>query len=198
MRLGEYDVTTAPDCILEGDAANTTTCIPDTLSVKIEKSIVHETYNRSVRGYDIALLRLAEDIKFTDFVKPICLPKRAPQPQKFHAAGWGRLANHAGSDLKLRSYVSLVNGTECRTAYSKENVGLSEDQLCAGNKAKEDACIGDSGGPMMGVEKMADGKYRMAVFGLLTADGRFCNAGGWPGIYTDVLKYRDWVIEHTK
>ncbi|OXU29390.1 hypothetical protein TSAR_015205 [Trichomalopsis sarcophagae] len=200
VRLGEYDISTPLDCLPDGDANNSSTCIPEHRIYAIERRIVHEKYRRDStgRGHDLALLRLAEDVVFGEFVRPICLPTRSAQPQRFQVAGWGKLAGRRGTNFKLMSYITLANGTTCRNNYAGEKVIMAEDQFCAGGKKEEEVCIADSGGPMMGVEKMADGSYRMAVFGLLTTDSKFCDVPGWSGIFVDVLTYRDWILRNMK
>lgn len=62
----------------------------------VEEIIVHRDYkpNSKNQHNDIALIRLAKDIKFTYFIKPICLPincmKSFATPGKKHTvSGWG-------------------------------------------------------------------------------------------------------------
>lgn len=189
VRLGEYDTSKQQDCFDEGDLDNSTMCLPEATSVVPEATIVHENFGLIEREYDIAVIRLAQPVD----VMPICLPSKPAQPQKFHASGWGRLAGRNGSWLKLRSYLSVFNDTFCRSAFAGEGVLLAKDQFCAGGKPKELSCIADSGGPLMGVEKGPDDSIRMAVFGVLTTESRFCDVRGWPGIFTDVFKHVEWI-----
>lgn len=73
VRLGEWDTTTNPDCEEE---ANERVCNDKHVDVPVTEVIVHENYLPDSRHqqHDIALLRLDRQIKFTDFIKPICLP----------------------------------------------------------------------------------------------------------------------------
>lgn len=73
VRLGEWDKTTDPDC---QDFVDERVCSNGHEDVEIEKIIPHPNYDRQSvsRMHDIALIRLSEDIEFTKFIKPICLP----------------------------------------------------------------------------------------------------------------------------
>ena len=55
-----------------------------------------------------------------------------------------------------------------------------------------DSCQGDSGGPLY---KFVRGKaYLVGV----VSRGDDCAGFNQPGIYTDVQKYKDWILEHTE
>lgn len=73
VRLGEWDTRTNPDCEHFVDEK---VCSDGHKDVAIEQSIPHPEYKRSSfkKLHDIALIRLAEEILFTKFIKPICLP----------------------------------------------------------------------------------------------------------------------------
>lgn len=51
-------------------------CTDPVVDVPVLETIVHENYSphSNIQNDDIALIRLAQEVKFTDFIKPICLP----------------------------------------------------------------------------------------------------------------------------
>lgn len=63
----------------------------------IEEIVAHPNYNERNRNKtnDIGLVRLSEDVSYSDFVKPICLPStvgasRSAAMTSLQVAGWGR------------------------------------------------------------------------------------------------------------
>lgn len=94
VRLGEWDQSTDVDC----DESN---CSDPVLDVPVVDRIPHENYVPASRAQenDIALLRLANSVSFTDWVKPICLPIAANtrnlnfDDYTFVVAGWGKVRN---------------------------------------------------------------------------------------------------------
>lgn len=90
VRLGEWDISTENDCEFDGEE---NICAPPPVNIPIAKIIPHENYNPQSRHQynDIALLRLAHPVNFTDFIKPICLP----MTQAF------RTTTHVGDHLRV-------------------------------------------------------------------------------------------------
>lgn len=68
VRLGDYNIDTDPDCV--ESVGNIIECAPSPLILNVEEKIVHEDYNPyDLNQYhDIALLRLAEEVKYTGIV----------------------------------------------------------------------------------------------------------------------------------
>lgn len=63
--------------------------------VRVDEFIMHENYyvnNDSSPFYDLALLRLAESVNYTDFIRPACLPEpfqELPLSSLCYISGWG-------------------------------------------------------------------------------------------------------------
>lgn len=90
MRLGEYDITKEIDCL--GNM-----CADPVLYMGIGEKIPHAGYNEKDknRANDIGLIRLAGEVTYTDYIRPICLPSAVNSPrilpnEQFLSAGWGR------------------------------------------------------------------------------------------------------------
>ncbi|KAI8115793.1 Trypsin eta [Lucilia cuprina] len=78
--------------------------------------------------------------------------------------------------------VPIVNREICSLNYGSEN--LLDGMLCAGfMKGEIDACSGDSGGPLVCNNKLVG----IVSFGL------GCAIPGYPGVYTNVAYYYDWI-----
>lgn len=91
MRLGEYDISSEIDCIDDD-------CNDKVIRADIEETVPHYGYDTSSidRHHDIALIRLSDNIKYTDFIRPVCLPLPSLEPETVNigdqliVAGWGR------------------------------------------------------------------------------------------------------------
>ena len=60
VRLGDQNLKTRDDGANEVDYA-------------IERFIKHESYSRRSRYYDIAVIKLTQDVTFSKFIRPACL-----------------------------------------------------------------------------------------------------------------------------
>lgn len=96
--------------------------------------------------------------------------------------GWGTTSYSGEPTVTLLSVdVNIINILSCNTSYHGE---LTAGMMCAGvTGGGKDACQGDSGGPL-------------ACNGLLTgvvSNGYECALPNYPGIYTDVYKFKKWI-----
>lgn len=55
--------------------------------------------------------------------------------------------------------------------------------------------LGDSGGPLMRGTKTDDSQWYIEG---IVSFGAKCGTEGWPGIYTKVSKYLDWIKESVR
>lgn len=80
----------------------------------------------------------------------------------------------------------MVDRTRCNVAYQGY---VGQSMICAGfDSGGQDACNGDSGGPLF---YLNDDNY-FIVAGVVSW-GAGCARPGYPGVYTEVADYRDWV-----
>ncbi|KAH9278378.1 Tryptase [Echinococcus granulosus] len=150
---------------------------------------------------DIALLKLRRPVSFNANVQPACLPYPGEQ---FKAgtvctvAGWGVTEEGAEVSPLLRHInVPLISLDDCKDIFTplmlwNPNFHIHSSFICAGNSESTDACQYDSGGPMM-CRSGVDDQY--IVVGVISF-GIKC-ASGYPGIYTRVTSYLDWIHDTT-
>uniref|UniRef100_A0A1B0FFU3 CLIP domain-containing serine protease n=1 Tax=Glossina morsitans morsitans TaxID=37546 RepID=A0A1B0FFU3_GLOMM len=204
VRLGEWDTTTNPDC--EVDIRGNKDCAPEHLDVAVESAIPHPMYAPNSRNqlHDIALLRLARRVTFTDFVRPVCLPlddnlrTASFDGIVMDVAGWGKTESGSSSTVKLKAPVQGLEPEECRRIYSRQNIHLGDKQICAGGKEGVDSCRGDSGGPLITLNKSSRIRSNYFLAGIVSFGPTPCGLEGWPGIYTWVGKYIEWIIQTMK
>merc|ERR1712228_564591 len=67
-------------------------------------------------------------------------------------------------------------------------------QICAGGQVHADSCAGDSGGPLVVQEGEESAMY---LKGIVSFGKRKCGTG-FPGVYTDVSYYIEWIKQNLK
>ncbi|KXJ82498.1 hypothetical protein RP20_CCG013179 [Aedes albopictus] len=198
VRLGEHNLDTEVDCDLNED------CNEKALDVEVEKAIPHPDYDSKSwdRYNDVALVKLANDAPFTDFIRHICLPgyynlteQLSKENMKYVAAGWGRTdfyntSTSVPSKLKLKVSLPHVDQERCRTVYAEHTIRIADSQICAGGQKAHDTCRGDSGSPLMYYNRQ---HARWFAYGIVSRGPSQCGTEGVPSIYTNIFKYGDWV-----
>ncbi|KAF2901168.1 hypothetical protein ILUMI_05019 [Ignelater luminosus] len=196
VRLGEWRISTDRDC----QESIIPECAEPVIDLNIEEKILHPNYTRRKGENDIALLRLEKNVKFSDYIQPICLPVReSPDPSlesEMYAVGWGRTENYTQSDYKLKVKLPIVTRAACNNRIRNSGT-IGVDRICAGGERGKDSCYGDSGGPLMGLFTGENVKPRYYQEGIVSR-GNGCGTVGFPGVYMRVAKYMDWIIENLK
>jgi secreted trypsin-like serine protease len=166
-----------------------------TVRVYVSEQKIHENYNDNTNQNDIALLRLTSLVDLNSNIQIACLPTSVSNTfptagTSVYAAGWGKLSYSAFStpndlyNVKLSVYASNL----CSNVYS----GYSPDKMvCAGGTGK-DTCSGDSGGPLY----VINSENKHVVVGV-TSFGYQCAVPGYPGVYTRVSNYLNWISAQT-
>lgn len=154
----------------------------------------HPYYKPRINLYnhDIALLRLATPIRFSDYALPICLgPKEFTESlvqagSMATVSGWGRVRFQGAESTVLQAVeVPFVDRTECKDSSSDR---ISRYMFCAGySEEQKDSCQGDSGGPHAN-------RYHGTWFltGIVSW-GEECAKEGKYGVYTRVSHYYRWI-----
>ncbi|KAH8304946.1 hypothetical protein KR018_011657, partial [Drosophila ironensis] len=188
VRLGEYDTSKNPDCI-------DSNCNQPIQEFGIEETIVHPEYDpsNSDRLHDIALLRLDRPVQLNEYIQPVCLPLVSTRQaintgELLVVSGWGRTTTARKSTIKQRLDLPVNDHEACRRKFATRNINLRETQLCAGGEFYRDSCDGDSGGPLMR-RAYNQAWYQEGVVSF----GYRCGLEGWPGVYTRVSNYMDWI-----
>lgn len=198
IRLGEWDRSTDVDC--EVSVTGKKDCADPHLDVGIEEIIFHPNYDTNANNNlnDIALIRLDRYVSFTDFVSPVCLPvqphmrTKTFENIKMDVTGWGTTEEGVTSALKLKAAVEGWTFENCRQKYATKRIYLQDTQMCAGGETGVDSCGGDSGGPLV-VKERLDNRDVYVLSGVVSFGPKPCGLPGWPGVYTRVGAYIDWI-----
>ncbi|CAO1432212.1 unnamed protein product [Diamesa tonsa] len=181
VRLGDQNLKTRDDGAYEKD-------------YEIEQFIKHESYSRKSRYYDIAVIRLAQEVTFTKFIRPACLWQSPNINQtKAVATGWGYTEAYGETSDELQKVsLDIIDNNKCNriTPQDKLSNGIIDSQICAGVlEGGKDTCQGDSGGPIQLRSKTNQCLYYVVG---LTSRGSFCGTRT-PSVYTRVSYYLDWI-----
>lgn len=157
--------------------------------------VIHPNFNTSTYDNDIALVQLSENVRFNDFVLPVCLTDREYLRQKLYNAshtvgtltGWGMITERGVPPVHLQEVrLPLVPWKSClkSTKYL-----VTTNMFCAGytKQVMGDACHGDSGGPLT-----AQDDNRWYLLGVVSW-GEGCDREGKYGFYTNVGNYIPWL-----
>merc|ERR1712110_372941 len=144
---------------------------------------------------DIAILKLAKDLTFSDKIKPVCLPTSATKDYSGKAStvsGWGGTKaytplNPMDQPRQCALKEAILNILKPSDKKCSDFIGDSSSttRLCAWGKGT-DACQGDSGGPLTVAE---NGKY--VLLGVVSF-GSGC-ATEHPGVYARVQGFLPWI-----
>lgn len=159
----------------------------------VKKIIRHPQYvidSKNLPHNDIALARV-EPFEFDSTKQPIEL-YRAGEPSPVGTiaviTGWGKTENGETTYLRAAT-VPIIDSNLCDTAYQKITGGIASNQMCAGYfriPNGQDSCQGDSGGPFAIKGRLAG----------IVSWGFGCANPNYPGVYTEIAKYRDWIDQN--
>ena len=155
---------------------------------------MHQDYDPD---HDIALLKLAEESDKT----PVALADANFMANlnvgtELTTIGWGLTRDGDYSSLATilqEVKVPLYKQADCKINYGKLDVEITSNMVCAGLPAGgKDSCQADSGGPLF-----VQSGGSMVQLGV-TSFGEACAKANFPGVYTRVAAYRDWIIKAKK
>ncbi|XP_042211832.1 venom protease-like [Homarus americanus] len=155
-------------------------------------------YNSKTQENDIIILVLDREVQFSSLVVPACLPYNEVnnefEGQSLTVVGWGTTSTSPRTDVPMEADVSIVPRSQCVTAYlnTQDRPVVDERQLCAGEGTR-DSCSGDSGGPLN--HRGPGGRYTVAG---IVSFGVGCARAEFPGVYTRVSSFLDWIEKNVQ
>ncbi|XP_043244775.1 serine protease easter-like [Amphibalanus amphitrite] len=195
--LGELDFDSEIDCLSFGPT--TSTCADRPITVDIEAIFPHPDF-QNIRQLalpnDIAVVRLAREVTFTEFIQPICLPTNISAlgdpnqtditpDQMGTIVGWWRTNVSSFSPVVQRARLPIVNMSHCERRFRRS----LPSRLCVGERPSDiRTCPRDPGGPLM-VTNRFDTIFQTGIFSFPSVCGMRL------AVYTRVFDYIDWIIE---
>ncbi|KAI1921067.1 hypothetical protein LOZ12_001132 [Ophidiomyces ophidiicola] len=150
----------------------------------------HIGFNDATVENDITILQLKTPITATPQIGYALLPAPGFDPTERSRAftgGWGATKEGSLENSPNLLFVDLqiIDRATCNAAYKKaaEPGTVTENMFCAANGQGKDTCQRDSGGSLF-----QDG----VVIGIISW-GEGCANPNFPGVYTRVSMYLDWI-----
>ena len=179
--------------------------------LSVDQLFVHPSYTGDFSN-DIALIRLVDPVLFSVSVAPIAIPNPSWQGAlpaagtEYIVSGWGcRSATSPDDDScpdpNAEDYfadqleavvVADVSGPVAVSCGANADYEV-EVMICAGDLAGGiDSCAGDSGGPLAVVPT----RWSATLAGVVSF-GSGCAEPSYPGLYTRVSAFSEWVTSTT-
>lgn len=187
FRVGDWDLEAAEEFPVYQERA------PDEI-------VVHHKFYTNRMSYDVALVMVKGSYKMNRNVGFVCLP--ALGTTRLHSTtcrvmGWGMAKYTAHrTETKLRMVeLPVVNNEECEKelgAILREDFVLDSSFMCAGGLEGQDACVGDSGSPLVCRSENGYVQHGIVSWGVK------CGQRGVPGVYTNVTTVKDWIDKEMK
>ncbi|NXJ83195.1 TMPSC protease, partial [Trogon melanurus] len=162
---------------------------------RIRNITVHAEFKRETFENDIAFFELGSAVRYGNYIQPICLP---PARLRLHLenetecfiSGWGRTAEKGKySSVLKEAQVEIIPLNVCNRSEAYGSL-VNSNMICAGSRSGgTDSCQGDSGGPLACYHRRTDKYYLVGI----SSFGIGCGRPKFPGIYTRVSCYIDWV-----
>ncbi|XP_004079594.1 complement factor I [Oryzias latipes] len=165
--------------------------------VPVEEIIIHPNYNPATYENDIALVKLKK-YPYRDYcveenpaIRAVCVPWSIELFQPNYTcsiSGWGRTKTGKSAEVLLWANVSLIEG--CQSSYKHR---FKAGMMCAGDlDGNVDSCQGDSGGPLVCQDQLG-----VSYLWGIVSWGDKCGKRGYPGVYTQVAYFFEWIRSHT-
>ena len=148
---------------------------------RLRRMTVHPRFTdhgRSLLEYDLAVLELAEDVTFSEYVRPVCLSSTSSRlGEELVVTGWGNTTpGLPGVEPKTADILQSVMVRRVGVGLCKQYLGLALsplNHLCVETGvAGEGPCQGDSGGGVVG--RMRGGAW--SLVGVVSQSRGVCGA----------------------
>lgn len=155
--------------------------------------IHHEDYDVKMIRNDIGLIRLPNDIEYTNNIQPVKLVSREHADEQFVgttsvASGWGKLHDsdpYVADNLHFVDLTPITN-EECEKTFGEY---LTDDNICVATGGKS-ICSGDSGGPLVTL----DTHEQIGINSFVAGGG--CE-GDEPAVLVRVTNFLDWIKDNS-
>jgi secreted trypsin-like serine protease len=186
MNVGEYDL---------ADGAEN--------AIDIANIFIHPLYEAGEFDNDIALVELVSsvDAPAVQIAEPEVTDQYATENSLATVAGWGGRLGYAPGDGPTADFpdilhkvdLQLMTNEQCQDTLNSDGSLVTANMLCAAiPEGGKGSCQGDSGGPL--VINTGSGVQQVGI----VSWGIGCAAQDYPGVYTRVSQYKQWMSAITE
>ncbi|XP_045454277.1 trypsin, alkaline A-like [Melitaea cinxia] len=157
---------------------------------KVKTIVLHYGFDKTYYINDIAVVVVARKFNIGSLIKQatIVKPNTELAPNSICTlVGWGATQKNGPQPDQLQQTMMLtIDQEDCKVRYQAIGAIIMNSMMCAGSTDIDgiDGCYGDSGGPLI---------YKGVVVGLVSF-GYACGIRYYPGVYTKVSHYTNWII----
>ncbi|XP_012521492.2 uncharacterized protein LOC105827856 [Monomorium pharaonis] len=162
--------------------------------LRVDYISLHPDYVDNGFINDIAVIRLERSVSFSDYIRPVCLPKAPVSSGTVCVVtGWGQLyeIGRVFPDTLQEVQIPVISTEDCRRkTLFLPLYRITSGMLCAGiDNGGKDACLGDSGGPLVCLSPF-ENRYELQG---ITSNGYGCGRRERPGVYTKIYSYISFI-----
>ncbi|XP_017030337.2 seminase-like [Drosophila kikkawai] len=144
---------------------------------KIKDVITSPNFSQENLDFDVAVILLDKPLVGKNIAKLSLCTTELKVGMQLDVSGWGHTKEGASLENNLRTVtVPYIDRDTCRESYRFTEVNITDNMICAGVLGSKDACLFDSGGPLV---------YQQEICGIVSF-GIGCARKDYPGVYTDV------------
>jgi len=150
----------------------------------------HPWYNEETRENDIALIKLAEPLEYSEKVQPALLPSggwllKPKAGTELVVSGWGETGNGLGFSFLLKELSTEVESElSCYKKWSSFGEPVNPVVMLCATSPSGSACLGDSGAPLTD-------ESTKTVYGIVSWGHPTCSV--LPNVHTRVSVFKRWI-----
>jgi len=164
-------------------------------AIQVVDMVPRNDYNPTTISNDVVILKLGEDVQFSKYVVPACLPSSSSNDytgQSAVVSGWGAISWKGPTSPFLKETTVKITSASDRKCRPMMRPSEDSTKLCAYADGTN-SCQGDSGGPLVVKE---NGKN--TVVGVVSYGPGGCVVPNVGVIYAKVTGFLDWIQQSIK
>jgi len=166
------------------------------ISVGFKSITIHRHWNTNEPSFDadIAILELANEVQFNNYIRPICLAdddSEIAEISKGTVVGFGITENGTPSDIANKLEIAITDYHSCILKSRDISTFASARTFCGGPADGRGVCSGDSGSGVY-VKHNEIFYLRGLVSSGLINNNYECDTHR-QAVFTDVPEYYDWI-----